>query len=92
MLQPMFARVLLKRERLEKKGSIVIPEEYKERYASLKCQVLAKGPTADESVEVGSFVIIGKYAGTWLDENGNMIPEGEYYICADEDILAKVTE
>lgn len=90
MLQPLFARVLLKREKVDKKGSIYIPESVQERYAGLKCEVLAVGPNADESIKVGDSVIIGKYSGTWVDEDGKVTPEGEYYICNDEDLLAKV--
>ena len=91
-LIPLFARVLLKRPRADKKGSIIIPDTAQQRHATLKCEVLAKGPAADKSIRVGAHVLIGQFAGAWLDEDGNQVPEGEYYICADEDILCEVSE
>lgn len=89
-IEPLFARVLLKREKLKNK-SLLIPDDVAIRNASLRCVVLALGPNADESINVGDDVIIGKFAGTWLDEDGKAVSDGEYFIVADEDILARVT-
>lgn len=89
MLEPTFARVLLKRPVAEKVGSILLPSEAAKKHATLKCEVMALGPTA-EGVSVGDMVIIGQYAGAWLDEDGDPAPEGEYFIVQDEDIVAKV--
>lgn len=91
-LKPLFARVLLKRPRADKRGSIYIPETAQQRHATLRCEVLAKGPAVDSSINVGATVLIGQYAGAWLDEEGNQVPEGEFFICADEDILCEVSE
>lgn len=96
-LQPLFARVLLERNRVEKIGNILIPDMAKERHASLKCRVLELGPTAD-GVVVGDTVLIGRNAGTWLDKDGNVVPkepeDGDtaYYIVQDEDILCVVKD
>jgi co-chaperonin GroES (HSP10) len=89
MLVPLFARVLLKRESLKSKN-VILTADVAAKYASYKCEVLAVGPNCDESIKVGDTVIIGKYSGVWLDENGRPEDGGEYYICVDEDILCKV--
>ena len=84
-LKPLFGRVLLERNRVEKIRNIIIPDSAKDRLASLKCKVLALGPTA-EGVEPGQMVLIGRNAGAWLDKGGNPVVEepepGEtaYYI------------
>ena len=94
-LVPLFGRVLLERNRIEKINSIIIPDMAKERYASLKCRVISLGPNA-EGVEEGQTVLIGRNAGAWLDKDGNPVPQepepGEvaYYIVQDEDILCRV--
>ena len=89
-LRPLFARVLLKREVLRKVGSIIIPESSQDRHARCLGEIVAMGPDATATLRVGDKVVFGKYAGTWLDENGKDNSEGEYYIVQDEDILARV--
>lgn len=93
-LKPLFARVLLKREKFEKAGSILIPTDQQKRYASTRCVVLAKGPEADEQIEVGSTVLIGQHAGAWINAEGKPAGEGEdeFYIAQDEDILCSIEE
>lgn len=94
-MKPLFARVLLERPKLEKKGSIIIPEAAQTRHATLKCKVLAKGPTADESIKVGSYVIIGQHSGAWISAEGAPVPmleDSDYFIVNDEDILCEVSE
>ena len=94
-LKPLFARVLLEREKATKVGSILIPDSAAKRHASLKCRVIAKGPSADESVRIGSLVIIGMHAGAWLNAEGKAVsqPEdAEFYIVMDEDIICEVVE
>lgn len=92
MLKPLFARVLLKREKLVKVGSIYVPDSEQKRQASLKCKVIEVGPTCDKSIQPGMTVIMGQYAGAWLDADGKAVPDGDYYICCDEDLLAIVDE
>ena len=94
-LEPKFARVLLERERPEKLGSIYVPDEVQKRNATTRCKVIAVGPTADKSIEVGTTVLIGQHAGTWVNLSGRAVPdpkEPEWYLVSDEDILCEVTE
>lgn len=89
---PLFARVLLWRRKAEKIGSLYIPDEAAKRHASLKCMVLAVGPTADASIKVGDEVLCGRYAGDWLNLNGDPITkneEAELFVTADEDLLVR---
>ena len=79
---PLFARVLLKRESIQAKTKILIPQTVEKRNAPAKGVVSAKGPAADASIKVGAKVIFGQHAGAWIDVDGE-----ELYICADEDIL-----
>lgn len=93
-LKPLFARVLLKREKFEKAGSILIPMDQQKRYASTRCEVLAKGPEAHEQIKIGSTVLIGQHAGAWINAEGKPASEGEdeFYIAQDEDILCEVSD
>lgn len=94
-LKPLFARVLLRREKFEKAGSIFIPTDQHKRYASTRCVVLDKGPEADEQIRVGSTVLIGQHAGAWINAEGNPASdndEEEFYIAQDEDILCEVDD
>lgn len=93
MLKPLYARVLLKREEL-KTGSIIVPEEAKARHAPTKGVVIAKGPDADDAVEIGKTYLWGAFAGAWLNKDGTPYTGGEdqYYVCADEDLIAEVVD
>lgn len=88
---PLFARVLIKREIEEKRGSIILPDA--KRHARHEGVVLAKGSTADESIKVGDRVIFGKHAGAWLDSTYSAKGENEdgtLFICMDEDVLCVI--
>jgi len=99
-LQPCYARILLQREKQEKVGSILIPDEAKKRHATTRCQIIGMGPTADRDhpegpkingLEEGMTVIIGKYAGDWINTEGKMVTnaeDAEYYVIQDVDVLA----
>lgn len=94
-LKPLFARVILRREKFEKFGSIIIPQDQQKRYATTRCTVLAKGPDADESIEIGSTVLIGQHAGAWINADGNPASDADgeqYFIVQDEDILCAEEE
>lgn len=94
-LKPLFDRVLLEREKAVKVGSIIIPDSAHKRHATLKCKVLSKGPAADDSIRVGSWVIIGLHAGAWLNAEGNAVPkpeDAEVYVVVDGDIICEVDE
>lgn len=94
--EPLFARVLIKRDVVEKIGSLIIPDA--KRRAPAKGHVVAVGPTCDGSIKPGMKVIFGKYAGTWLDENGSELdPDAVaqskgWFVCVDEDIICVVKE
>jgi len=90
---PLFARVLIKREIEEKRGSIILPDA--KRHARCEGIIIAKGPTADESIKIGQKAIFGRHAGAWLDATytkGAENDDGTLFICQDEDLLAIVEE
>lgn len=95
-LKPLFARVLLQREKNEKTaGGIILPGDSAKKYSSTKCRVLEKGPNADESIEVGREYLIGTYAGTWINADGKPVTdpdEVEFYLVQDEDLLCEVAD
>lgn len=92
-MKPLFARVLLERKVRSKVGSIIIPEDRQQALAYTRCKVLDVGPNCDPSVQglIGKHVLIGKYAGDWINANGEPGTPSDvelYYICQDEDLLA----
>ncbi len=90
-IQPLFARVLLERPKVEKMGAILVPKDSQRRLATLKCKVLAVGPTADSSIKPGMSVLIGRHAGDWISISGMPgVAEDEQFIVQDEDILCVV--
>lgn len=89
--QPIFARVLIKREINEKTtGGIIIPNA--KRHAQSEGTIIALGENASEILKVGQKVVFGKHAGAWLDPSNKESEEGTLFICADEDILAIIKE
>lgn len=99
--KPLFGRVLIKREVHEKIGSVLLPDNIQKRHAKCEGVVVDKGPTADESIQIGSRVIFGRHAGTWLDATYGLVrdpsgkavgvsdqDDGTLFLCQDEDILA----
>lgn len=94
-LIPLFDRVLLDRPKLEKVGSIIIPDDASKRAATTKCTVLAVGANVDPCIKPGMTVLIGMYAGTWLNADGRAVPkpdDAEFYVVADVDIICEVAE
>lgn len=92
---PLFNRVLLRREKREKIGSILLPDSSQTKHSSTICDVVAVGGQADESIQSGMKVRIGQYAGKWLTEDGDPTEkpeEASYYIVNDDDILTEVRE
>lgn len=83
-MRPLFARVLIEREKLPTKH-IIIPETAATRNAPAKGIVTAVGPTADKSIEVGARVIFGRHAGDEIEDSGE-----KKWIVQDEDILAVI--
>lgn len=85
-LVPLFARVIVRAEPLNArlKTSLIIPDQAKDRDQPEQGEVVAVGPTADESVKPGQKVLWGKYAAKklpWSDE---------LWLMNDEDILGIV--
>lgn len=92
--KPLFARVLLERQKAQKIGSIHLPSSASKRHAKATGKVIAVGPTADESIKPGMTVLFGRHAGDWLDTHYGLSEEEEasFYICQDEDILGVVDD
>lgn len=86
---PLFARVLLKRDKVEKIGSIIIPDSATNKYNPEEGIIVAVGHTVDEILNdmIGKKVMFAKYSGAWLK-----IKDAEYFMCQDEDILGVVYE
>lgn len=86
---PLFARVLLKRDKVEKVGSIILPDSAANKYNPEEGIIVAVGHTADEVLTdlVGKKVMFAKYSGAWLKIQGE-----EYFMCQDEDLLGVVYE
>ena len=94
MLKPLFARVLIKRDKLKTSG-IIVPQMAQKRNAPCRGVVIAKGPTADDSIEVGKTYVFGIHAGGWFNEDGTpSVDEGkaEFFVCQDEDLVAEVVD
>ena len=93
-VQPLGDRVLLRRNEEEEqvKGGIIIPDTAKEK--PLTAEVVAVGPGKVNKdgqhvaieVGVGNNVLIGKYAGTEVEIDGE-----EYVIASEDDILGIVS-
>lgn len=86
---PLFARVLLKRSKVEKIGSIIIPDTIANKYNPDEGILVALGHTADEALKdlIGKKVTFAKYSGAWIK-----IQDEEYFMCQDEDLLGVIYE
>mgnify|MGYP001582261501 FL=1 len=62
---PLFARVLLKRDKVEKIGSIILPDTAHNKYNPEEGIVVAIGHTVDEIIAdlIGKKVMFAKYSG-----------------------------
>lgn len=94
-LRPLFARVLIKRDKLNG-GSIIIPHEAARRNAPSTGTVLAAGRSCEDEVKalLGKKVLFGQHAGAWVNEDGTAVTreeDQEFFVCQDEDIIAEVT-
>lgn len=98
MLKPLWARVLLEREKIASASKLlVIPDSAARRNAPCRGKIIAVGPTAEESIKqlIGTVVVFGQHAGTWINEKGLAVakPEdGEYFVCDEQDLIAEVSE
>ncbi len=93
-LKPLFARVLLQREKM-KNSTLIIPDDAAKRNAPAKGKVVAVGPAADSVIEVGKTYLFGRHAGTWLNSEGTVVvreDDAEFYLVQDEDMLCEVAQ
>jgi chaperonin GroES len=97
-LNPKLDRVIVKRETLQKEGSMIqLPDSVESRNKPARGVILALGPTVgyideetkklERGLSVGMKVIFGRHAGTEI-EYGNE----KYWILADRDVLAEIVE
>lgn len=86
---PLFARVLLRREKKEKIGSIILPATSIGKYTKEEGILIALGHTADEALKtlLNQKVMFAKHSGAWVK-----IGEDEYFMCQDEDLLGVIYE
>jgi co-chaperonin GroES (HSP10) len=82
--EPLFARVVLERPRVEKIGSIILPDQVAKKNTPCEGVVLQVGDGCDDRIKkhVGKKVLFAQYAGAWTK-----IGDEEYFFCQDEDIL-----
>lgn len=81
---PLFARVLLKREKTDKIGSILLPDSAVGKYNPEEGVIVSVGHTVDQEVRdlIGKKVMFAKYSGSWIK-----IKNTEYFLCQEEDLL-----
>lgn len=86
---PLFARVLLKREKVDKIGSIILPEAAISKYDPEEGRIIAVGHTVEEEIGelIGKKVMFAKYSGAWIK-----IADEEYFLCQEEDLLGVIHE
>jgi chaperonin GroES len=95
-IRPTFDRVLIRRESLQAKDSLIqLPEEVESRNRPARGTIVALGPTCgyldDETrvvrqdLKVGDRVIFGRYAGTEIEHGKEKL-----WLVSDRDVLAVV--
>ena len=90
-IRPLQDRILVKRldEEEKTKGGIIIPDTAKEKPQEAQVVAVGAGRVADDGtvqpleVRVGSRVLLGKYAGTEVNLDGE-----EHLIIREDDVLA----
>lgn len=84
-LEPLFSRIIVKREEVEKVGSIFLPTNSGERKVT-EGEVVAVGPSC-EVIKKGDTIFYGKYAGFELERGGE-----KYVAMNEDDILFRVVK
>ena len=87
MLKPLFAYIVVAKEKLKSK-SVLIPVEAQKRNAQSYGKILSVGPScADETRKlVGKTVLLKRLAGDWVQ-----VPDQEeVYVVHEDDLLAVV--
>jgi len=99
-LEPLFTRVLIKRKRIDKIGSLFVAETSREIKELGIGEILAIGSRCDcPEVNVGDIVLFGRYSPYLLNQQelkwvGVDLVEDkdvDYLLCNDEDLLAVKT-
>ncbi len=92
-IRPLQDRVIVKRleEKEKSAGGIIIPDTAKEKPMEAKVTAVGKGKVTEDGkllpmeVKVGDKILIGKYAGTEVQIEGE-----EHLIMREEEILAVI--
>ena len=94
ILLPILDRILLRRPVSEKIGSIYVPPTAAKRDATLRCTVIAVGPSCVTDLAPGDEVICSQHGGAWISQTGTGAAkvDNELFIISEEDILAKVSK
>lgn len=85
-LEPTANRVVIKETREIKVGSIILAESSQTK--NTFAEVIAVGLDVSPSIRVGNKVLIEKYVGTELLDEGSEV----YSVVTDDDILGTVNE
>lgn len=83
---PTFAFCVLEREKVEKMGSIIIPDEAQSKYSPTKGKLIKAGPNCEPEIAdaVGKTVWFAKFAGDWIKDKDS---GAEIFICNEQDII-----
>ncbi len=85
-----FDKILVYRERPEvTKGGIILTDSARDYLKNNIGRVVSVGPSADESLQEGMLVMVGKHSGDWIKLPGS---DEEIFICLDVDVMAIVYE
>ena len=93
-LKPLFSRLLIKRKRIEKVGSLYVAETSQEAKVGVG-EVIATGPEC-EVASVGDIVLFGRYSPYLLNQQelkwaGVDVTEDkdiDFLLCNEDDLLA----
>lgn len=91
---PLLDRVLVRRERMKKVGSILVPDDAQRSHSHARGKVLAIGENCCAQIKatVGKEVIFGAHAGAWLDANGVVCGEdgADFFVLSEENIIGVI--
>jgi chaperonin GroES len=96
-LTPLFSRVIIKRKRIEKVGSLYVAETSQEAKVGIG-EIIATGPDCQTAIE-GDVVLFGRYAPyvlnqqemRWVGVDVTEDKDTEYLLLNEEDLLAVKT-
>lgn len=98
ILQPLGARIIVKRRKIDKVGNLFVPKNSQEMKFCIG-EVISMGPDCGESMAVGSMVTFGRYAPLNIDTSeleyyGLKKPDNsddEFLLLNEEDALCIIT-